>query len=103
MDFGSVMNQVRLGGEGAGVPRPPGRGGAAGGVTSPGGGGHAWYPSGDGVCVEGACCPRVGGSAAVCHQRGSRGAGGLEESDAVLAGSRTWAGGEGRFAAGRDL
>lgn len=58
-----------------------------------------------GWCVEGGgCCPPVlGGSLAVCHQKGSQGAGGLEGGDAVLAGRRAWAGGEGRLAAGRDL
>lgn len=49
MDFGSVMNQVRAGGEGTGVLSPPGGRDAAGDGISSGGGGHAWHPSGDGV------------------------------------------------------
>lgn len=103
MDFGSVMNQVRADGEGAGVPSPRDGGVLEGVSPLQGAGATRGTRAVMGWCVEGGCAPRVGGSAAVCHQRGSRGAGGLEEGDAVLAGRRTWAGGEGRFAAVRDL
>lgn len=57
-----------------------------------------------GWCVEGAAASRCWGAPQLSVTRRGLGVlGGLEEDDAVLAGRRTWAGGEGRFAVGRDL
>lgn len=110
MDFGSVMNQVRAGGEGTGVPSPPshsparrGEGVLRGVASLQGAGATRDIRAGRGGAWLGVLSPPGWGGVPSCRSpRGSRGAGELGGGNAMLAG-RVWGGGEGRFAAGWQL